>query len=96
MTNESSLDPRSANVGFCWGVIGDYPNGEYNIGRVYYWYDPDGASPTVEDWDLRQRHREISDADWKRLFTEAFDRGERRFASLEWLFDDESAAACPL
>jgi hypothetical protein len=48
--------------------------------RVYYWTDPkQQIHERVEDADLRMQHPEIDDAEWRRLFAEAFDRGEREY-----------------
>jgi hypothetical protein len=75
----SLLDPSKANVGFSWAPIGDYPDGEYNVGRMYYWYDPAGIEQAISDHDFRPQHSEIEDREWRQLFNAAFDRGERQF-----------------
>jgi hypothetical protein len=79
MAEQSSLDPHTASVGFSYEAIGDYPDGDYNVGRSYYWYDPGRDQPAVDDYDFRRQHPEIDDREWQRLFYEAFDRGERDF-----------------
>jgi hypothetical protein len=79
MAREGELNPRTASVGFFYGADGDYPDGEYNVGRIYYWYDPEGRLPTVDASDFRAQHPEIDDTTWARLFYEAFDRGEIAF-----------------
>jgi hypothetical protein len=73
---EQGLDPRTAYVTFYWGEI--VPGTEC-VGRIYYWYDREGRVPAINDWDFRPQHPEISDREWKRLFYEAFDRGETEF-----------------
>jgi hypothetical protein len=79
MAREGELDPRTANVSFVWGVVVGDPDGEHNIGRIYYWYDPQGRLPAVDDSDFRVQHPEIGDTAWARLFYEAFDRGQTKF-----------------
>src|SRR5262249_25721940 len=79
MAKQSSLNPHTAYVGFTYEAFGKYPDGDYSIGRTYYWYDPEGVKPAVDDYDFRQQHPEIDDREWQRLFYEAFDRGEREF-----------------
>ncbi|MDX6591744.1 MAG: hypothetical protein QOJ13_940 [Gaiellales bacterium] len=75
-----SLDPYSAEVGFTYENIGGGCHG-----RVYYWYDPEGHVPTIEDHEFRQQHPDISDESWRGLLHDAFMRGEHRFASeLPW------------
>jgi hypothetical protein len=66
-------------VTFRYEPIGDYPDGEYNIGRQYYWSDPAGLQPWIRDREFRLLHPEIAADDWQQLFAEAFDRGERTF-----------------
>jgi hypothetical protein len=73
------LDPKTSNVSFSYEPIGDYPDGQYNIGRVYYWYDPSGLLPAVEDYELRSEYPELSAREWQRLFYEAFDRDQSEF-----------------
>ena len=77
----SAPNPTTAHVFFRYDTFGDYPHGEYNIGRVYYWFDPQGDTQAVDDHEFRERHPEISDTEWKRLFYEAFDRGETAFVN---------------
>ena len=74
--NDSELDPRTANATFCWDDLGDGC-----VGRVYYWYDPTGHPPAIDDWDFHPMHPEISDREWERLFYEAFELGENRFSA---------------
>jgi hypothetical protein len=77
MTKRSSdLNPATAHVAYRYEPFGDYPHGEYSTGRVYYWFDPETDAPAVEDFEFRNRHPEISDTEWERLFYEAFDREE--------------------
>ena len=69
---QGRLDPQTANVGFDYRDL----TGGGCVGRVYYWYDPSGELPSVDDWDLRPQHPEIDDRTWQQLFYDAFDRGE--------------------
>jgi hypothetical protein len=78
-TEEPKLDPRTSNVAFNYEPFGDYPDGDYNIGRVYYWYDPNGSLPAVYDDELRSAYPELSDREWQQLFYEAFDRAQTEF-----------------
>ena len=79
MSESSSLDPYTAYVGFEFVPAGDYPDGDYCVGRNYYWYDPERKVPKIDDYDFRRQHLEIDDREWQRLVYEAFDRGERDF-----------------
>jgi hypothetical protein len=76
---EPTLDPKTSNVSFSYEPFGDYPDGEYNVGRVYYWYDPNGNLPTAYDEELRSEYPELSDREWQQLFYEAFDRDQSEF-----------------
>jgi hypothetical protein len=80
----SRLDPRRANVGFSWEDLGGGC-----VGRVYYWYDPDGNRPALNDHEFRGQHAELNDEQWPRLFYEAFDRAETEFVE-KWPADPES------
>ncbi len=71
-----ALDLRSANVSFTYEPFGDYPDGEYYVGRDYYWYDPTGRLPSMNESVFRSQHPEIDDREWEELFYQAFDRGE--------------------
>ena len=71
----SKLDPRTASVTFAYANRGSAEHPCY--GRSYYWYDPDGEEPSIDDWVFRDEHPEIDDDEWLRLFAAAFDRGER-------------------
>jgi hypothetical protein len=73
------LDPRTSNVSFSYEPIGNYPDGDYNIGRVYYWYDPNGSLPATDDEELRSQYPDLSEREWQQLFYEAFDRGQSEF-----------------
>jgi hypothetical protein len=70
----SKLDPTTANVAFDYVCIGD-PEGEYNVGREYYWYDPKPREPAIKDYDFRRQRPEYDDREWDRLRGEAFKRG---------------------
>jgi len=76
---KSDLDPRSANVNFHYGEI---VPGDGVYGRVYYWYDPDGRVPAIDEYEFRSQHPEISDREWERLFYDAFQRGEGEFEEM--------------
>jgi hypothetical protein len=84
----SELDPRTANVSFCYGVVAGDPDCKCCTGRVYYLYDPERRLPAVDDWEFRVQHLEIDDATWSQLFYEAFDRGEARF-------EERMLSCCP-
>jgi hypothetical protein len=76
------LDPHTASVGFLFeqfGVVSDGDDRETIMGRVYYWYEPEGTGPVVEDADLCAQHLEIPPEPWRQLFCAAFDRGQRAF-----------------
>jgi hypothetical protein len=93
------LNPATASVFFSYEAFGDYPGGEYCLGRTYYWYDPEGRLPAVRDQEFRPKHPEISHADWVQLFLEAFDRGETAFVTKAQLSDptpadSDSGSAC--
>jgi hypothetical protein len=66
-------DPRRANVDFRYGEI---VPGCGCIGRIYYWYEPDGVLAAVDDWDLKKQYPEIAEEEWDRLFREGFARGQ--------------------
>jgi hypothetical protein len=70
----SRLVPCTANVSFCWDDDHD------GVGRVYYWYDPDGVRPALDDFEMRAQYPEIGDDEWGQLFGRAFRRGEIDFA----------------
>jgi hypothetical protein len=75
-TNEKSeatsrLDPFTANASSCRGGDGHR--------RLYYWYDPDGARPAVDNFELRAQYSEIGDDEWGQLFGRAFRRGQIDF-----------------
>jgi hypothetical protein len=78
MTNQPQLDPRTANFTFRWDAFGDYPDGDYNIGRVYCWYDPNRILPAVDDHKLRSRYAHINDRMWRRLVDAACRRDDDR------------------
>jgi hypothetical protein len=70
------LNPHTANVHYGYDcLVGDGSC----VGRVYFWYDPAGLLPAIEDSDFRPQHPEITDSEWDRLFYEAFDRGQTEF-----------------
>ena len=67
------LDPRTASVGFYWSDL----TGEDDYGeRIFYWFDPNGKLPAVNNWELRKQHPEIDPQDWNLLFYAAGQRGE--------------------
>jgi hypothetical protein len=69
--NDSELDPRTANATFCWDDLGDGC-----VGRVYYWYDPAGKLPAVDDYDLRRRFRAIDGRLWRAFLSAACGHGD--------------------
>ena len=77
----SKLDPTTANVAFDYVCIGD-PEGEYNVGREYYWYDPKPREPAIKDYDFRRQRPEYDDREWDRLRGEAFKRGRAEIEPL--------------
>ena len=76
------LDPRTAEVGFCWDYI--VPGGNC-VGRVYYWYDTEETVPAMDDSDLRELYPGIPSDEWRQLRRAAFARGEERFNG--WMLD---------
>jgi hypothetical protein len=74
MPEDYKLDPRTADVHYEWEDFG-----QGTVGRVYYWFDPEGRAKAVDDDEFRARHPEYDDRTWQRLFYEAFDRGQTAF-----------------
>jgi hypothetical protein len=72
---ESKLDPTTAGVFSDWVWIGNYPEGDWNVGRGYFWYDPTPREPAINDDDFRRQHPEYDDREWNRLLREALKRG---------------------
>jgi hypothetical protein len=69
---QMKLDPQRANVDF---VYDEVVPGTGCFGRAYYWFDPAGLLPAVDDHDLRRQYPEVDDEEWRRLFREAYRRG---------------------
>jgi hypothetical protein len=66
------LDPRTAHANWEYGVIGD-PEGDYCIGRVTYWFDPNGDGPVVYGDDMWAAWPTLHDQ-WQELKTAAYAR----------------------
>jgi hypothetical protein len=75
----SHIDLTTAHVEFSYEPIGDYPDGDYNIGRRYYWFNPGDPESFAWDHDLRDEHPDVGDHEWQRLFYEAFVRGQKAY-----------------
>jgi hypothetical protein len=56
-----AVDPHTAYANWAYGVVAGDPRGEHSVGRVVYWYDPDG--------DVSFRDEEMRDA-WPELQSE--------------------------